>query len=148
MSNPWQSLRDSLLGPTQAGEREEGDSELLATDSEEEDVVVVTQEDEENYDIEMAETINGIRVGGDERGALFETLRNKMRANKTWVGRWIERDLKSCLSMLDRQGPSAAKQVAKAHQVLEKLGDQMETIEDQLDVPPCVKSGKQAFVRG
>ena len=133
MSTPWQSLRDSLLGTTQAGEREEGDSELLATDSEEEDVVVVTQEDEEAYDIEMAETIDGIRAGGDERGALFETLRAKMRANKTWVGRWIERDLKSCLSMLDRQGPSAAKQVGKAHQVLEKLEDKMETIEDQLD---------------
>ena len=121
------------MGTTQAGEREEGDSELLATDSEEEDVVVVTQEDEEAYDIEMAETIDGIRAGGDERGALFETLRAKMRANKTWVGRWIDRDLKSCLSMLDRQGPSAAKQVGKAHQVLEKLEDKMETIEDQLD---------------
>ena len=47
--------------------------------------------------------------------------------------RYIENDLDSCLSMLDGQGPSAGRQVERAHTLIEKLEERMETIEDLLD---------------
>ena len=46
---------------------------------------------------------------------------------------YIENDLDSCLSMLDGQGPSAGRQVERAHTLIEKLEERMDTIEDLLD---------------
>ena len=116
----WWDLKDSLLGNTRAPE--EGDSRLLDSSSESEEGEVVN----------MAETIDNT-TGTGERGALFGSIRAKMRAHRGWVTRYIENDLKSCLSMLDGQGPSAGRQVESAHALIEKLEERMETIEDLLD---------------
>ena len=83
----------------------------------------------------MADTIDGVRTDGTDRGALFDSLRAKLRAHRNWVGRWIK-DLDSCLTMLDKQGPSAIEQVETADTIIKKLEDKMETIEDILDKLP------------
>ena len=102
----WTSLlKDSLLGKTAAPE--EGDSELF--ESCDEEAVLVSQE-EDSTDFIMAETIDGVRTDGTDRGALFDSHRAKLRAHRNWIGRWIK-DLDSCLTMLDKQGPSASRQV-------------------------------------
>ena len=126
----WTSLlKDSLLGNTAAPM--EGDSELLeSTDSEEEAMVVSREEDSSNFD--KADTIDGVCTDGTDRGALFDSLRAKLRAHRNWVRRWIK-DLDSCPTMLDKQGPSASKQVERADAIINKLEDKMETIEDILD---------------
>ena len=116
----WWDLKDSLLGNTRAPE--EGDSRLLDSSS----------ESEEGEIVNMAETIDNT-TGTGERGALFNSIRGKMRAHRGWVTRYIENDLESCLSMLDGQGPSAGRQVERAHALIEKLEERMETIEDLLD---------------
>ena len=113
--------KDSLLGNTRAPE--EGDSRLLDSSS---------SESEEGEIVNMAETIDNT-TGTGERGALFNSIRGKMRAHRGWVTRYIENDLESCLSMLDGQGPSAGRQVERAHALIEKLEERMETIEDLLD---------------
>ena len=124
----WTSLlKDSLLGNTSVPK--EGDSELLES-SDEEAVLVSQEEDSTNFI--MVETFDGVRTDGTDRGALFDSLHAKLRAHRIWIGRWIK-DLDSCLTMLDKQGPSASRQVERADTIIEKLEDKMETIEDNLD---------------
>ena len=119
----WWDLKDSLLGNTRTPE--EGDSRLLDSS---------TSESEEGEIVTMAETIDNLSTtGSGERGALFNSIRGKMRANRGWVSRYIDNDLESCLSMLDNKGPSAGRQVERAHALIEKLEEKMETIEDLLD---------------
>ena len=96
----WWDLKDSLLGNTRAPE--EGDSRLLDTSS---------SESEEGEIVTMAETIDNLSTTGTgERGALFNSIRGKMRAHRGWVTRYIENDLESCLSMLDPCWTTRARQ--------------------------------------